>query len=98
MPKLIGLVAHRQPVIGRNHVSVRSDGGQDHEVRAFALRANLGHFGWAESAREGKLNVVGDVLVAQHKDRMLLECSAYRCIGCVIRGDIGKGDAAQLGA
>ena len=43
MPELAGLAAHGLPVIGRHYFSVGADGGEDDEMRAGALRADLGH-------------------------------------------------------
>src|SRR5258708_20179301 len=71
MPELVGLAAQRKPVIWRHHLSVRADGREDHEMRARALRADLGHFGRAEAARKSKLELVGHLLVPKPPNRTL---------------------------
>ena len=57
---------------------------------AGALRADLGQFERPEAAREGDLNVVGDVLVAKNQDRMLFERGAHRSVCGVISRDIAQ--------
>ena len=88
MPELVGLGAQRKPVIGRHHLAVRADGAEDHEMRAGALRADLGHFRRAEAARKRELNLVGHLLAAKHQNGMLLEGGPHRRIGGIVRGDI----------
>src|SRR5258707_9928301 len=70
---------------------------EDHEVGAGALRADLGHLERPEAAREGELRLVGHVLAAKDKDRMLLKRRACPLVCGVIRRDIGKRHTAQLG-
>ena len=72
MPELVGPIAQRIAVIGRHHLAVGADGGQPDEMRAGAERTDLGDLRLAETAREGELDVVADVLAAENKDRMLL--------------------------
>jgi len=66
-------------------------------VRAGAERADFGHLGRTEAAREGKLAVVGHLLAAKHQHRMFFESSACRRIGGIVGGNIGERDAAQFG-
>ncbi len=84
MPELVGLAAQRKPVIRRHHFSVSADGGEDHEMRAGALRTDLGHLRRAEAARKGELKLVGRLLVAKHQNGMLLESRAHRRIDGVV--------------
>ena len=71
MPELVGLAAQGKPVICGHHLSVRSDGRENHKMRAGALRADLGHFRRPEAARKGKLKFVGHLLVAKDQYGML---------------------------
>jgi hypothetical protein len=59
--------------------------------------ADLGHLERSEAAREGELRLVGHILIAKNKDRMLLERRARLLVSGVVRGDLGKRHAAQLG-
>ena len=70
---------------------------KDDEMRAGAERADLGHFGRTEAAREGELALVGHLLAAKDQNRMLLERRARRRVGGIVGGDVGKRHAAQLG-
>src|SRR6478672_3366898 len=97
MPELVGLAAQGEPVICWHHLSVRADGAENHEMRACALRTNLGHFRRPEAARKSQLKLVRHFLVAKNQNRMFLESSARRGIGRIVRGDIGKGQTAQFG-
>ena len=70
---------------------------ENHKMRAGALRADLGDFRRAEAARKSQLALVGHLLVAKHQNRVLLKGRARRRIDGVIRSDIRKRHAAQLG-
>ena len=97
MPELVCLIAQGDAVIRRDHLSVRADGAQDHEMGTRALRSDLGHFRRAEAARKGELKLVGHLLAAKHQNGMFLESRACQRIYCIVRGDIGKRDTAQFG-
>ena len=98
MPKLVRLIAQGNPVVGRHHLAVWTEGGQRDEMRTGAERTDLGHFRRTEPAREGELTLVGHFLAAKHQNRMLLESRARLCIGSVVHSDLRKRYAAQLGS
>jgi hypothetical protein len=96
MPELVGFAAQGQTVIWGHHLSIGPDSAENDEMRTGALRADLGHFGRAEAARKGELNLVGHLLVTQDQNGMLLEGCARLRIGGIVRGDLGKCQTAQL--
>ena len=67
-------------------------------MRAVALRTDLGDLQRSEAARERDLQVVVDVLAAEHQHRVLLEGGAHGVVSGVVVGDVGERDAAQFGA
>ncbi len=81
MPELVGFVAQRKPRVGRHDLAVGADSGEDDEVGAGADGADLGDLERPEAAREGKLDVVGHLLAAEHQNRMVLERRAHRLVG-----------------
>ena len=83
-------------MILRHDFAVIADRGQDHEVRAGAERADLGHFRRPETARERKLALAADLLAAKQQHRMLLERGAHRRIDRIVGGDIGERHAANF--
>src|ERR1700676_4258807 len=97
MPELVGLAAQGKLVIWRHHLSVRADGTEDHKMRSRTLRTDLRHLRWAEAARKGELKLVGHILLTEHQNGMFLEGRARCRIGGIVRGDIGKRQAAQFG-
>ena len=97
VPELIGFVAKRKAVIFRHDFAVIADRGQDDEVRASAERADLGHLRRPETARERKLALAADLLIAKQQNRMLLERATHRCIDRIVGGDIGERHAANFG-
>ena len=97
MPELIGFIAQRKPMIGRHDVAVLVDGRKNHEVGTSALRGDVGHLQRTEAAREGKLRVVGDILVAKDQNRMLLERRAGLPVRLIIGSDISKRYTTELG-
>ena len=97
VPELVRLVAQGKAMIRRHDFAVRADGGQGDEMGAGAERADLGHLGRTEAAREGELALVGHLLAAKHQDRMLLEGRARRRVGGIVSGNIGERHAAQFG-
>src|SRR5215470_12061911 len=97
MPELVRLVAQGITVIRRHDLAVLVDRAEDHEIGANTQRANLGYLERAKTARESELHLIGDVLAAKHKDRMLLKGRARYLVCGVIRRDLSKRYAAQLG-
>ena len=88
MPELIGLVAQRDPVVGRHHFAIRADGGEDDEMGAGARCRRRRYFQRAETARKRDLRFVGHVLIAKHQDRSFLEGRPHRLADRIVAGDI----------
>jgi len=55
-------------MIRRHDLAVRTDRGENDEMRSGAERANLGYFRRAEAARKCKLALVRHVLIAEYQD------------------------------
>src|SRR5690242_3091872 len=75
VPKLIGLVAHLITMIRRHDFAVRTDGGENDEMRSGTERADFGCLRRTEAARKRKLALISYVLIAEHQDGVLFECS-----------------------
>ena len=97
MPELVRFVAQGKPVIRWYDLAVFVDRAEDHEVRARALRTDLGHLERPEAARERELRLVGHGLAAKDKDRVLFDRRARLLVCGGIRRDLGKRHTAELG-
>jgi len=60
-----------------------------HEIGSGPHRSDLGYLQRSEAARIGKLNLVGDPLVAEDQQRVFLEGGPEPCVERAILGDIG---------
>ena len=76
VPELIGFVAQRKTIVGRDDLAVLADGRKDHEVGARPFRRRGVYFQRPEPARKRDLCLVGHLLIAQHNDGVALECRA----------------------
>src|SRR5262245_32167977 len=97
VPELVGLIAQRQPVIGRHNLAALVDRAEDHEVGASAERTDLGDLEQPEPARESKLALVCHLLAAKDDDGVLLEYRTHLVVRAVIGWDVREPHAAQLG-
>src|SRR5713101_4325776 len=96
MPKLIRFVAQGKPVIGRHDLAVLADRAEDNKMGARALRADLGHFGRTEAAREGELGLVGHLLAAKDQNRMFLESRSRRRVSGIMHRALRKRHTTRL--
>ena len=83
-------------MIRRHDLAVLVDSAEDHQVGAPTRRGGRGHLQRPEATGEGKLRLVGHILIAKDQNRMLLQCRARLTVRVVICGDVLKHHAAQL--
>ncbi len=96
VPELVRLVFQREAVIFAHHVALLVESREDHQVGAVALRLRLGDLERSEVSREGKLRLIGDVLVAKDQNRVLLERRAHPRVCAVVGRNVVDGDSAQF--
>src|SRR5262245_47504532 len=96
MPELVRLVSQREPVIRRHDLPVFADRAEDHEISTHSQRANLSHLERPKATRERELRLLGDVLSAKDKNRMLLKGRARHLICGVVRRDVDERYPAQF--
>ena len=98
MPERIGLGDQHLAMVGRHDLALGADVGQARIEAAGAQRGDLGELERPEGAAVGDLDVVGDRLVAEHQERMVLEGGAHGLVGLGVGGDVEHGDALHLDA
>src|SRR5215469_7156021 len=77
VPKLIGLVAHRVAMVSRHDFAIRTDGGENDEMRSGTERADLGDFRRTQAARKRELSLVAHILIAEYQNRIVFKRRAH---------------------
>jgi hypothetical protein len=98
VPELVGLGSERLLVVGRDDAALGIEIGEVNEIGSGSESPDLGDLQRSEAARIGELDVVGDLLVPKHQQRVFLEGGTQLGVQFRMLGDIGDRRAARLDA